>query len=99
MRELREGAPPGRAEQLWRRIEAGLRVEKDLRNAGYWDEGPRGDLFRRTGDIAESDEEAVRALKELGPRRGLGPSPRELERRIASLEKDLEELRSKRRTQ
>jgi len=46
-------------------IEQGDRVEKWLRELGYFDPGPRGKLFRLTGDIAESDEEARRMLKRL----------------------------------
>jgi len=46
-------------------IEQGDRVERWLRELGYYDPGPRGKLFRLTGDIAESDEEAEEMLKSL----------------------------------
>ena len=46
-------------------IEQGDRVEKWLRECGYYDPGPRGRLFRLTGDVAESDEEALEMLKKL----------------------------------
>ena len=46
-------------------IEQGDRVEEWLRKLGYYDPGPRGRLFRLTGDIAESDEEALKILREL----------------------------------
>jgi len=47
-------------------IKQGDRVERELREYGYYDPGPRGRLFRRTGDIAESDEEAIEILREMG---------------------------------
>jgi len=46
-------------------IRQGDRVEEFLRKCGYYDPGPRGKLFRLTGDIAESDEEAEEMLKSL----------------------------------
>ena len=47
-------------------IEQGNRVEKLLRELGYFDPGPRGQLLRLTGDIAESDEEALEILRKIG---------------------------------
>jgi len=49
-------------------IEQGDRVEKHLRECGYYDPGPRGRAFQRarlTGDIPESDEEAMEMLKRV----------------------------------
>ena len=46
-------------------IEQGDRVERWLRELGYYNPGPRGKLFRLTGDIAESNEEAEEMLKSL----------------------------------
>jgi len=46
-------------------IEQGDRVEKRLRELGYYDPGPRGRAFRLTGDIPESGEEALEILKKL----------------------------------
>jgi len=50
-------------------IEQGDRVERKLREYGYYDPGPRGRLFRLTGDVAESDEEAIEILKRIDERR------------------------------
>jgi len=61
------GRPLNEREKAYLRdvIEQGDRVEKWLKELGYFDTGPRGRLFRLTGDIAESDEEARRMLKRL----------------------------------
>ncbi|MCD6444941.1 hypothetical protein J7L70_08100 [Candidatus Bathyarchaeota archaeon] len=61
------GRPLNEREKAYLRdvIEQGDRVEKWLRELGYYNLGPRGKLFRLTGDIAESDEEAEEMLKKL----------------------------------
>jgi len=46
-------------------VEQGNRAEKFLRKCGYYESGPRGKLFRRTGNIAESDDEALEILKRM----------------------------------
>jgi len=56
-------------------IEQGDRVERKLREYGYYDPGPRGRLFRLTGDVAESDEEAMEILKKLEEQSSDGETP------------------------
>lgn len=46
-------------------IRQGDRVEKWLREIGYYDPTPRGELLRRKGILAKDDEEAKRILAEL----------------------------------
>jgi hypothetical protein len=44
-------------------IEQGNRVEARLRELGYYDPGPRGQLLRERGILVETDEEAIEILK------------------------------------
>jgi hypothetical protein len=46
-------------------IEQGNRVERWLRELGYFDSTPRGELLRRKGIVAKDDDEARRILAEL----------------------------------
>jgi hypothetical protein len=46
-------------------IEQGDRVERWLRELGYFDPTPRGELLRRKGIIAKDDDQARRILAEL----------------------------------
>lgn len=62
------GRPLNEREKAYLRdvIEQGNHIEKQLRKLGYFDPGPRGQLLRLTGDIAESDEEALEILRKIG---------------------------------
>jgi len=46
-------------------IRQGDHAEEYLRECGYYDPGPRGKAFRLTGNIPETDEEAMEILKKF----------------------------------
>lgn len=59
-------------------IRQGNVTEEVLRRHGYYDPGPRGEAFRATGNVYDTDEEALETLKKLEARdrdsRAHGPS-------------------------
>jgi hypothetical protein len=46
-------------------VRQGERVERLLRELGYFDSGPRGELLRNYGISVESDEEAMEMLRKI----------------------------------
>ncbi|MBW2674338.1 MAG: hypothetical protein JRD89_13170 [Deltaproteobacteria bacterium] len=61
------GRPLNEREKAYLRdvIEQGDRVEKRLRELGYFDKGPRGVLLRRYGISVPTDREAEEILKKM----------------------------------
>jgi hypothetical protein len=51
-------------------VRQGEYAERLLRELGYFDSGPRGELLRNYGISVESDEEAMEMLRELEGEKG-----------------------------
>ncbi|HIE24263.1 MAG TPA: hypothetical protein EYP68_08570 [Candidatus Korarchaeota archaeon] len=60
-------------------IEQGDRVERRLRELGYFDEGPRGKLLRLKGIAVDTDEEAEEILKSMERERDRGKGTKKRE--------------------